>query len=117
MEIEVAMIGVHHDEKTLVDVALAAAGEEFAGGAAEQIALLPVAQADELRIVGRSLDTAIPAEIRLVAVAVVFAIGFVVLLLVADEVLQREPVMRRNEVDARPRPPPAIAKDVGGAGD
>jgi len=32
-----------------------------------------------------------------------FAIGFVMLLVVRDDVVQGEPVMRRDEIDARPR--------------
>src|ERR1051326_7917247 len=38
MERQVVVIGVHHDEKALVDVALPAGREELAGGAPQHIA-------------------------------------------------------------------------------
>ena len=46
----------------------------------QQIADLPLAQLDHLRIVGRSFDAAVPAQVVVVTVAVVFEIRFVVLL-------------------------------------
>ncbi len=49
------------------------------------------------------------------AVIVVFAIGVVVLLVIGDEIVQREAVMRRNEVDARPGLAAALVVDVAGA--
>ncbi len=76
----------------------------------EQVAFLLVAQADDRRIISRSFDPAIPAEVRLVTVAVVLAIGLVVLVVVADQVVQRETVMGGDEVDARPRPPAATIR-------
>src|SRR5205085_2396604 len=83
----------------------------------EQVALLLVAQADDRGIVCWSLDPAIPAEIRVVPVAVLFTVGLVVLFVVADEVVQREAVMRGDEVDARPRASAAVPEDVGRADD
>ena len=67
-------------------------------------------------IVGRPLDTVIGAVIGVGPVAIVLAIGLVVLVAVADEILQCETVMGGDEIDARPRPPAAISEDVGGAG-
>ena len=52
------------------------------------------------RIVGRPLNAAIPASIIIGAVTVVFAVCFVVLLVVGDEIVEREPVVTRHEVDA-----------------
>ena len=51
------------------------------------------------------------------AVAVVFAIGLVVLLVVADEVVQREAVVARDEVDAGVRPAAAVLVEIAAAGD
>src|SRR5256885_9039569 len=36
-KIEIAVIGIHHDEKALVDIALSAARIELAGGAAQHV--------------------------------------------------------------------------------
>src|SRR6185312_4808146 len=83
----------------------------------DEVALLLVAQRDHLGVVGRALAAAIPAEIGIVAVAVAFVVRLVVLVVVADEVAQREPVMGGDEVDAGPGPPPVVAEDVGGAGE
>src|SRR5207247_10845894 len=49
---------------------------------------------------GRAFDSAIPAQILIVAVSVVFAVGFVVLLLVRDQVIEREPIVRGDAVAA-----------------
>src|SRR2546430_12025217 len=48
---------------------------------------------------------------RSLAVAVLFAVPLVVLLVVADEIVQREPVVRGDEVDARVRPAPAVRSE------
>ena len=53
------------------------------------------AQREHARIVGRALDAAVPGQIVAVAVLVVLAVGLVVAVVVADEVVQREAVMRR----------------------
>src|SRR4051812_10219469 len=47
-----------------------------------QIVYLALAQAVDLRVGGGSFDAAVPAPIGVVAVAVSFAVGFVVLLVV-----------------------------------
>src|SRR6185437_8337663 len=83
----------------------------------EQIALLLVAKRRDRRIVGRPLGPAVPAEITVVAVAIALAIGLVVLLVVRDEIGQREAVMGGDEIHARPGPPAAMRKDVRRAGE
>ena len=75
----------------------------------------PVAQGEDRGIVGRTLDAAIPRAVVVVAVAVVLAVRLVVLLVPGVEVGQREAVVRGDEVDARPWPPPAPVEDVAGA--
>src|SRR3712207_8608356 len=54
-------------------------------------------------VVRLALDTAVPGSVVRLAVPVLFAVGLVVLLVVRHEVAQREPVMARDEVDARDR--------------
>ena len=49
------------------------------------------------------------------SVAVAFAVRLIVLVVVADQILQRETVMRGNEVDARPGTAATITEDVGRA--
>src|SRR5207244_10722849 len=83
----------------------------------EQVALLPGAERDDRRVVGRSLDAVVRAAIVVAAVAIRLQIGVVVLALVADEVLQREAVVRGDEIDARSRAAPGALEDVARAGE
>src|SRR6185503_4056 len=69
----------------------------------EEVALLAPAQPLHLRIVGRTLDTAVPRSI--VVLAALLAVRRVVLLVVGDEIVEREAVVRGDEVDARVREP------------
>jgi hypothetical protein len=48
----------------------------------EEIAHLPVAERDDLRVVARPLDAAVPRAVVALAVAVVLAVGLVALLVV-----------------------------------
>src|SRR5665213_1989849 len=63
---------------------------------------LPAA-APDIGVVGRALDTAIDADIVVGAVAVVFAIGLVVLVFVADQIGEGKTVMHRHMIDAGAR--------------
>ena len=49
---------------------------------------LPVPQLFDLRIISRSFDPAIPASVVVRAVAIAFAVGLVVLVVVGDQVVQ-----------------------------
>ena len=51
-----------------------------------------------------------------VAIAVLVAVGFVMLVVVTDKVIERISVVRRNEVDARVRPAPIVLVKIGAAG-
>src|SRR4030095_1707302 len=51
------------------------------------------------------------------AIAIAFAVGFVVLLVVADEIGQREAVVRGDEIDARVRAASALLVEIAAAGD
>ena len=66
----------------------------------DEVALLPLAQRDDVRVVGRPFGAAVPAVVVVGAVAVVLAVGLVVLVVVADQVVQREAVVAGDEVDA-----------------
>ena len=81
----------------------------------QHVALLPFAQGLDRRVVSLSLDATIPAEVRAVTVAVVFAVREIVLLLVADEVVQRVAVVSRHEIDAGPGSASVVGEDVAGA--
>ena len=62
------------------------------------------------RVVGRALDAEVQRLVVVLAVAVVLAVGLVVLVLVADQVGQREAVVGGHEVDAGVRQPAALAR-------
>src|ERR1700756_4507108 len=50
------------------------------------------------------------------AVAIVFAICCVVLALITDQIREREPIVYRDVVHARPRPATIVIEQIGGAG-
>ena len=60
---------------------------------------------------------AVPALVVALAVAVVLAVGLVVLVVVADQVAESEPVVARDEVDARARLPPVVRVQVARPGE
>jgi hypothetical protein len=68
----------------------------------EQVPHVAAARFDDGRIVARTLHAVVPRMIDVAAVAIVFAVGGVVLLDVGNEVREREAIVRRDEVD-RPR--------------
>src|SRR6478736_196931 len=79
----------------------------------EKIAALPIAQHVNLRLIGRTFDTAIPRLIIVVTIAVFVAVQFVVFFVVADQIGQCESIMSCNEVDARVRPPAVMFIEIG----
>src|ERR1700676_3862899 len=58
------------------------------------------AQRQNRRVVGRAFMAAIVAEVFVGAVAIVLAIGLIVLFVVAEQIRQREAVMHGDVVDA-----------------
>ena len=58
---------------------------------------------EDLAVVGRALDAAVPGPVVALAVVAALAVGLVVLLVVGDEVAQREAVVGGDEVDRRDR--------------
>src|SRR5215472_1367981 len=61
---------------------------------------LALAQCLNVRIVGLPFNTAIPAQIIVVAVPIAFAIGFVVFIVVRHQVIERKSIMGGDEIDA-----------------
>ena len=64
---------------------------------------MPLPQLIDFGIVGWPFDTVIPRMVVGMAVVIVFAIRLIVLVVVGDEVVEVETVMRRDEIDAGPR--------------
>src|SRR5205085_8044534 len=72
----------------------------------DQVAALALPQLEYAPIGRWSFGTTVPAEVVILAVGVPFFVRLVVLVVVADEIGEREAVVRGNEVDARVRPAP-----------
>src|SRR5690606_31636253 len=72
-------------------------------------------QLEDARIVGLALYTRVPRDVVVAAVAVALAVGLVVLLVVGDEVVQRETVVSGDEVDAGIRQPAVALVEVAAA--
>ena len=83
----------------------------------QEIALLPLARGDDLRIVGRTFGAHVPGVVVVGAVVVVLAVGFVVLFVVADQIFQREAVVRGHEIDAGVRPAAIVLVEIAAAGE
>ncbi|MNU87423.1 hypothetical protein D3C71_772050 [compost metagenome] len=84
-------------------------GEEKRG---EKIALLPVANGIDAFLFCRAFSTVIIGPIVVVTVVIVLSVGLVVFLIIGNEVIQREPVMGGDEVDARPGPAAALVVEI-----
>src|SRR5262245_26024002 len=74
------------------------AQREHRGG--EEVLHLSVPQLLDCRVIRRSLDSAVPASVVAFAIAVILAVGLVVLVVVTDQIVEREPVVTGDEVDA-----------------
>ena len=81
---------------------------------ARQLVLAELAaQRNDRGVVGRAFMPAIVAVVVAGAVAIVFAVGLVVLLVVAEQIRQRETVMDGDVVDAGARCAIVMVKQVG----
>ncbi len=81
----------------------------------EKITLLAASQLDDGFVFRLAFRAAVPGQIIAVAVSVVLAIGFIVALVVADEILRREPIMRGDEIHRSPGLASGIGVKLGGA--
>src|SRR5690606_4405551 len=77
--------------------------------------LLPPSGQDRL-VVGWSFGAEVPGTVVAFAVAVVFPVGVVVLLVVRHQVVQREAIVGRDDVDAGARQP-TVGEQIGTARD
>src|SRR5215831_4422759 len=81
----------------------------------EEVLHLPAAKRLDRGILRRSFGSAVPAQVVVRAVAIFFAVGFVVLAVVGDQVIQGEAVVTGDEVDALLRLALLVTVDVGAA--
>src|ERR1035438_3965396 len=66
----------------------------------EKVLHLPVTKTLDYGVVRRTFHAAVPASVLLRSVPVVLAILLIVLVVVGDDIVERESVVARNEVDA-----------------
>ena len=78
----------------------------------QQVAHLPLAQRRDRRIAGRPFGAGVRRSVVGRAVLVVLAVRLVVLVVVGDEIVQREAIVRGDEVDRGPRLPPAALEQI-----
>src|ERR1700719_4081971 len=71
----------------------------------------------DLLIIRRTFDAAVPAQVVIRTIPISFAVRFVVLTVVGNEVVEGKAVMAGNEVDAVDRQMAAPLIDVGAPGD
>ncbi len=69
---------------------------------------LPSAELVDGELTSRPFPTAVPTVVIVGAIAVVLAVGLVVLLVVGDEIVEREAVVAGDEVDRCRRAPACI---------
>ncbi len=81
----------------------------------EKIAFLTLAQIDDRWLARGSLGAAVPAEIIVSTVLIIFAVGLVMFFVVADQIVQREAVVGGDKIDAGVRLPPALAIKIAAA--
>src|SRR5205823_11369371 len=71
---------------------------------------------DDVLVVAVALDAEVPRPVVRVAVLVPLAVGLVVLVVVGDEVAQREAVVAGDEVDRRIGPAAVVLVEIARAG-
>src|SRR5438128_8687659 len=81
----------------------------------EEIPSLPRPAFENSRIVGRPFRAAVPRTVVTLAVAVLLPVRLVVLLVVRDDIVHRQPVLQGHEVHARIPPPSVVLVETGAA--
>src|SRR6266481_203579 len=61
---------------------------------------LPVSELLDARIIRWTFNTTVPTSVVVRSVAIIFAICFIVLVIIGDEVVEGEPVMARHKINA-----------------
>src|SRR6266851_591929 len=74
----------------------------------QEISLLSLAQFLDSRVVGGSFGAAVPTQVIIGPVAVFFAVGLVVLPVVAHQIIEREAIVTGDKVDTGIRPSAAL---------
>ena len=112
VDVVVALLATSH----FVTVAnhRSALGQQESG---QEVTTLAGAQRNDALVVGRAFHTAVPRTVVGLAIAVVLAVGHIVLLVVADQVVEGETVMRGHEVNRRSWAAVIVCIQVRGAGD
>src|SRR6516225_9915107 len=82
-----------------------------------QIALLSLARRKNRRVVAWPLGAHIPGVVIVRTVLIIFTIRCIVLLVVADEVLESEPIVCGDEIDTRVRTPAVVLVEIAAAGE
>src|SRR5262245_55229388 len=77
----------------------------------QEVFHLPVSQLFYCAIIARALNSAIPAAVVIHAIAIAFAIRFVVFVVIGNEVVEGKSVMTGYEVDALLRLPSLVTID------
>src|SRR5262249_19506327 len=65
----------------------------------QKVLHLPISELPHAGIIGGTFDTTIPASIIVCSITVIFAVCFIVLVVIRDEVVQREAVMTSHKID------------------
>src|SRR6476660_3401511 len=79
----------------------------------QEISALTIAQGIDLRVIRRPFHATVPREIVTVAVLVAVAVRLIVFFIVADQVVESEPVVRGNEIDAGIWASPVVPIKIG----
>src|SRR4029434_8345790 len=66
----------------------------------QEISLLTITQLGDLRVFRGSLRAALPRSIMAFHVAAFFTVGFVVLVIIRDEIIERKTVVSGDKIDA-----------------
>jgi hypothetical protein len=78
----------------------------------EEVALLLGTTRQHRRVVAGALDATVVGAVVRLPVVVVLTVRFVVLVVVGDEIGEREPVVRSHEVDRRHRQPAVVLVQI-----
>ena len=83
----------------------------------EEIPRLATAQLEDRGIVGDPFDAVVEGDVVRITVGVFLPVGEVVFLVVADEIVERESVVRGDEIHARRGSAAVVGKEILAAGD
>ena len=83
----------------------------------QQVASLAVPQCVDVRVVGGTLHPAVPAAVVAGTVAVFLTVGFVVLVVVGDQIIDGHTIVGGHEIDAGPRLTMRAAEHITGTSD